>query len=284
MSGITDDTSFQAGRLIQWALRPKAIPFNEPEYRELIDRFVDQPSFRAVVRQFAEGLGLVILDVNDRGLFLGTRDDSVFAVKPNEFRGGRGSAEDRLLDGLVQIAIAATIYPRQQDLDEDSIEAKPPITCQEVDETLRRLCAEFKRRSEDEPDVPIDTIEQGLQEAWRVYESRPGLKTTQQGNISPNSTQGLIRRHLQELLDHGCFVMLQQGTTEMYRPTLRYQIQIRELAASQLYDKLRPFIDKVESRIDQSPTALAANAGADRAGSNRHSYVENAGRIDEENA
>ena len=78
--------------------------------------------------------------------------------------------------------------------------------------------------------------------------------------------------------------MLQQGTTEMYRPTLRYQIQIRELAASKLYDKLRPFIDKVESRIDQSPTALAANAGADRAGSNRHSYVENAGRIDEENA
>ena len=27
--------AFFAGRLIQWGLRPKAIPFNESEYREL---------------------------------------------------------------------------------------------------------------------------------------------------------------------------------------------------------------------------------------------------------
>jgi hypothetical protein len=241
MSPTPDDVSYSAGRLIQWALRPKAIPFNEPEYRELIDRYADQPSFRAAVRQFADGLGLIILETNDRGMFLGPKDDSVFAVKPSDFRGARGTAEDRLLDGLVQIAIAATIYPRQQDLDEDSIEAKPPITCQEVDETLRKLCAEFKRRSEDEPDVERDTIAQGLQEAWRVYESRPGLRTTQQGNVSPNSTQGLIRRHLQELMEYGCFVTSQQDGEERYRPTLRYQIQVRELAASKLYHEFRKF-------------------------------------------
>jgi hypothetical protein len=247
MANPDDTVPFQAGRLIQWALRPKAIPFNEPEYRELIDRFIDQPSFRGTVRQFTEGLGLVILEANDRGLFLGTQDESAFAVKPSEFRGGRGSAEDRLLDGLVQLAIAATIYPRQQDLDEDSIEAKPPISCEEIDETLRRFCAEYKRRSAAAPDVASDDIDQGMHEAWRVYESRPGLKTTQQGHISSSSTQGLIRRHLQQLVEHGCFIFSMQGTTEMYRPTLRYQVQVREMAASKVYRRLQEVISATES-------------------------------------
>jgi hypothetical protein len=273
MANLEDTVSFQAGRLIQWALRPKAIPFNEPEYRELVDRFIDQPSFRGTVRQFADGLGLVILEANDRGLFLGTQDDSAFAVKPSEFRGGRGSAEERLLDGLVQLAIAATIYPRQQDLDEDSIEAKPPISCEEVDETLRKLCAEYKRRSADGPDVARDDIDQGMQEAWRVYESRPGLKTTQQGNLSSNSTQGLIRKHLQQLVEHGCFIVSTQGTTEMYRPTLRYQIQVREMAASRVYKKLKEVVGTSDlmpndpSERGENDGEAAANAtGFHRAG------------------
>ena len=239
MSGGDENIAFASGRLIQWALRPRAIPFNEPDYRELVDRYIDQPSFREAVRQFADGLGLVVLEANDRGLFLGTQDDSVFAIKASEFRGGRGSAEDRLLDGLVQVAIAATIYPRQQDLVEDSIEAKPPITCGEVDETLRHLCAEFKRCAGDHPDVPSEEIEQGLQEAWRVYERRPSVRTTQQGALSQSSTQGLIRKHLQQLVEHGCFIVAQHGETEIYRPTLRYQIQVRELAATKLYQRVQ---------------------------------------------
>jgi hypothetical protein len=234
-----ENVAFACGRLIQWALRPRSIPFNEPEYRTLVDRYIDQPAFREAVRQFADGLGLVVLEANDRGLFLGTLDESVFAVKASEFRGGRGSAEDRLLDGLVQVAIAATIYPRQQDLDEDSMEAKPPITSAEVDETLRHLCAEFKRRAGDHPDVPSDEMEQGLQEAWRVYESRPSVRTTQQGALSQSSTQGLIRKHLQQLVEHGCFIVTTHGETEMYRPTLRYQIQVRELAATKLYQRVQ---------------------------------------------
>lgn len=260
MANPDDNISFQAGRLIQWALRPRSIPFNEPEYRELVDRFIDQPSFRATVKQFADGLGLVVLDANDRGLFLGTQDSSIFAVKPSEFRGGRGSAEDRLLDGLIQIAIAATIYPRQLDLDEDSMEAKPPISCEEVDETLRNLAAENKRRAADNPDLASHDIDQGLQEAWRVYESRPGLKTTQNGSLSANSTQGLIRRHLQQLVEHGCFIMSLQGTTAMYRPTLRYQIQVRQLAASRLYKEIAPLCGGSPSERTQPSPAGAQHA------------------------
>jgi len=251
-NGAENDDAYLAGRLIQWGLQAKAVPFNHEEYRELIDRYIDRPNFRALVRRVCKGLGLRVLDGNGRGLFLGTQDDSVFALKPSDFRGRSGSsAEERLLDGLVQVAIAATIYPRQQDLEEDSIEAKPPVTLSEVDETLRTLCAEHKRQAADDPDVDRDVIDRGLQEAWRVYESRPGVKTTQTGKLSPNSTQGLIRRHLQQLVEHGCFVVSRRGDTDLYRPTLRYQIQVKELAATRLYQSLQSLLDNpIETEVE----------------------------------
>jgi hypothetical protein len=249
---------YLAGRLIQWGLRPKVIPFNEPDYRELIERFIDRPTFRATVRELAEGLGLSVLQVSDRGIFLGPQQDSVFAQKPSDFRGGRSSADSRLLDGLVQIAIAATIYPRQQDLDEDALEAKPPITCQEVDEGLRKLCAEFKLRAAENPDAATDDLQQGFQEAWRVYESRPAVRTTSQGSLTLNSTQGLIRRHLQELVVHGCFNVSGQEPHEQFRPTLRYQILVKELASTTLYRRLQTLLDR-----SLQPHAPASAGGAD---------------------
>lgn len=252
----SNNEAYQAGRLIQWGLRVKTVPFNEEEYRELLDRYIDQPAFRTLVRQIAEGLGLQVLEATRRGLFLGPEDESVFGQKPSEFRGS-SSAEDRLLDGLVQVAVAATIYPRQQDLDEDTIEAKPPITAVEVDETLRTLCAGHKRRVRDEPDVVTDAVERGLHEAWRVYESRPGLKTTAKGNVSPHSTQALIRRHLQSLVDHGCFLVSRRGNAELYRPTLRYQLQVKELAATKLYSQVQSLLS------DTTAPAVAADGGAD---------------------
>lgn len=255
-----NDDAFRAGRLIQWALYVKAIPFNEPEYRELLDRYIDDSSFRNLVRRFGDGLGLTVLEANDRGLFLGTQDGSVFARTPSEFRGSRTSAEDRLLDGLIQVAIAATIYPRQQDLDENSLEAKRPVTVGEVDETLRILCAEHKRRAAESPDRASDEIDQGLHEAWRVYESRPGVKMTAQGNLSPASMQSLIRRHLQFLVDHGCFVMSGQGNSELYRPTLRYQIQVKELAATKLYQQLQCVMKDVQDDSNRSAISGGANA------------------------
>lgn len=255
-----NDDAFRAGRLIQWALNVRAIPFNEAEYRELLDRYIDDSSFRNLVRRFADGLGVIVLEANDRGLFLGTEDGSVFARTPSEFRGSRTGAEDRLLDGLVQVAIAATIYPRQQDLDEDSLEAKRPVTVGEVDETLRTLCAEHKRRAAENPDRASDEIDQGLQEAWRVYESRPGIKMTAQGNLSPASMQSLIRRHLQFLVDHGCFVRSGQGDSELYRPTLRYQIQVKELAATNLFRQLQCIMTDAHDDPNRSAISGGANA------------------------
>jgi hypothetical protein len=257
MSASEERAAFQAGRLIQWGLRPKANIFNEPECRELIDCYIDRPTFRGLVRELAEGLGLVILAANDRGLFLGTQEQSIFAQRPSDFRSGRVTADDRLLDGLAQVAIAATIYPRQRDLDEDALEAKPPITCHEVDEVLRRLCAEYKQRVADAPDAASDDLQRGFQEAWRVYEARPAARTTSQGGLALNSTQGLIRKHLQQLTEHGCFLISGQENHESFRPTLRYQILVQQLAATTLYRQLQSLLDG--QLVTSTPTPDGGN-------------------------
>ena len=260
MTSNDERQGFQAGRLIQWGLRPKALPFNEPEYRELIDCYIDRPQFRALVQELAEGLGLIVLTVSDRGLFLGTQDNSIFALRPSDFRSGRATADDRLLDGLIQVAIAAAIYPRQQDLDDDALEAKLPITCHEVDELLRKLCSEYKERAADDPDASTDDMQRGFREAWRVYEARPAARTTSQGNLALNSTQGLIRRHLHQLAEHGCFVVSGQEPNESFRPTLRYQILVKQLASTTLYRQLQSLLDRSSSTSADPRAAGASHA------------------------
>jgi predicted ArsR family transcriptional regulator len=69
----------------------------------------------------------------------------------------------------------------------------------------------------------------------------------------------LIRKHLQQLTEHGCFIAIEQGETEMFRPTLRYQIQVRELAAAKFYD-----------RLQKSVTGLAGDVGLPSDAGARH--------------
>ncbi|NVJ18862.1 hypothetical protein [Myxococcus sp. AM010] len=105
------DSVWHAGRLVQWGLRPLARPAQEAEYRELVEHYFDDSAFRTTVRELADGLGLHVLDVSEHGVVLAPMDDSIFALKPADFRPGSSKVDDRLLDGLAQIAIAATVFP-----------------------------------------------------------------------------------------------------------------------------------------------------------------------------
>ncbi len=237
MPNIRDD-AVRAGRLIQFALQPKATPFDEPEYRELLREYEDRSDYRSLVQAVSEGLGLAVLLVNERGLFLGTHEDSVFAQSPSAFRSGQVSGDDRLLDGLVELAIAATLFPRQRDLDDDVLEARPPITIADIDGTLRELVEALKQQQPEEPDAEADRLDQGLWEAWRVFESRPSYRKTNTGRPSANSTYRIIEQHLDRLSELGCFVADRLRDPVRYRPTLRYQVLVQELAATKLYSRV----------------------------------------------
>lgn len=235
---LTPHDFFQAGQLLGWALRVNKRPALEPGYQDLLRRYLEESLFREAVRELAQGLGLIVLDASEHGVALGPMPGSVFALRHAEFRKVE-RAEDRLLDGLVQLGIAVTVFPRARDLEEEATLARPPLTVQEVEDLLRSLCARFQESAKGQPDPSASEEEQGLIEAWRIFKRRQPTTDTKDGRRAPGTTLRIIEENLDRLCELGCFVRSQRGDAVRYQATWRYQVLVRDLAASSAYEKVR---------------------------------------------
>jgi len=231
-----------AGCLLQWALRPRARPTTDVEYRQLLERYLDSLPFREIVCAIAEGLGLQVVEVSSLGMVLAATGDSVFTMTATDYRSST-SADDRLLEGLVQIAIAATVFPRAQDLEEDPTIARPAITAEEVEATLRDICARLEETSSGQPDPSLEAQTTGLYEAWRVYHDKASAKTTSGTRASPATTTRFIERGLEFLQHQGCFIEETRRRRRAYRPTWRYQVMVQEWSASRMYEIVRALLE-----------------------------------------
>jgi hypothetical protein len=228
--------AFYAARLVQWGLRPQVRPLQEPEYRQLVGAYHDDSAFRAAVHGVADGLGLSVLDVGEHGIVLGVADDSAFAQRPSDFRPGQHGADMRLLDGLAQVAIATTVFPRARDLDEDPDLARPPITVAEVEAQMGRICDQLAAAAREDGDPAASDERRGLTEAWRVYRRFVTAQETKDSRQAPRSTRRIIGFALERLREFGCFVQVASVETGVWQPTRRYQVMVQRLAASQLYE------------------------------------------------
>ena len=226
-----------AARLVQWGLRVRARPAQEPDYKRLVDLYHDDPSFRTAVRAVADGLGLVLVDVGEYGAIVAPLEDSVFALRGADFRPTSTSVEDRLLDGLIQLAIAATVFPTPRDLEDDPAIARPPVTVAEIEDSLRALCERLAEQSRDQPD-PIQGME-GFEEAWRIYLRRLDAMETKDGSSARRTTRRLVETNLERLREHGGFVRDSRSEDATYQPTYRYQALVRELAANDALRRVR---------------------------------------------
>ncbi len=223
-----------AGRLIQWALQPRKHPAAEPEYRDLLARYHDHPPFRDAIQAIADGLKLHIVKVSAFGMVVAPSEDSIFAVAPLNYRPS-GSTDERLIDGLIQVAIIATIYSNAQDLEDDATLVRPPITVDDVEATLQNICNQLEERARSQPDPLIDDLEAGLYEAWRVYRDKAQAKTTEDGRSSTATTRGMISRGLEFLEKQGCLTYPSRNEPKQYRPTWRYQTMVQEWSAQHIY-------------------------------------------------
>ncbi len=230
---------FLAGRLIQWGLDPRSRPAQETEYQGLIERYLDREPFRRLVQEVSQGLGLLILDVGEHGLILAPAEESLFALRPAQFRPTSASTDDRLVDGLVQLAIAATIFPRDRDLDDDSSIARPATTVEEVEETLRTICQRLEEESRGRPDPSAAEEDIGLYEAWRVFKRRLSAMETRDDRKAPRTTRRVVEYGLDRLREFGCFTKAPQGDDLTFQPTYRYQVLVKQLAATGAFQALQ---------------------------------------------
>lgn len=239
----TRDPVWHAGRLVQWGLRPLARPAQEPEYRELVERYYDDGGFRATVRELADALGLHLLDVSEHGVVLAPLDESIFALKPADFRAGSSKVDDRLLDGLAQIAIASTVFPRARDLDEDPDVVRAPVTIDEVEALLRRLCEHLSEEARGAPDPDATDERRGLTEAWRVYMQRLETIETRDSRKAMRATRRVIEYALDRLREFGCVTQVRQGSEPAWQPTRRYQVMVQQLAGTALFQLVREALE-----------------------------------------
>jgi hypothetical protein len=231
-----------AAQLIALGMRPKQLPSRDATYAELVTRYSQDDPFKALVHAVASGLGLLVLAVSKQtGIVLAAQEESVFEIKMDEYArrtsvGGRRSAE-KVVHGIIHMAVAALGYPRPDDLANDTYIGR--VSVEQVDAMVREACRvlDERARSADQNNDPLEDSPD-LERAWRAYARKPSAATTRDGRITADSTRGMVTKAMKFLADQGFLHSIngEQGGT--YRTTPRYQVQVRELAAVRAFDEL----------------------------------------------
>jgi hypothetical protein len=231
-----------ANRLLALGLRPKQLPSKDPDYAALVERYNRDDEFTATVQQAAAGLGLLVLEVGTRtGAVLAATEDSVFQIKMDDYSrraafGGKRSVE-KLLHGVIHLAVAALGFPRPDDLANDSYVGR--VSVEQVDGAVRETCRKLHERAaaaETDGD-PLDGAPE-LERVWRTYLRRPEVAQTKDGRIAPDTTRGMVGKALRFLAEEGMLTQVGSEQGGIYRTTPRYQVQVRELASLRAFDEL----------------------------------------------
>lgn len=260
-TGLTPGDVADASRLVSFGLRPKLLPARDLEYAELVRRYRDEPAFARLADAVAAGLGLVVLEVSTRaGMAVAAAEGSPFSVRLGEYsRRAASDATDRFLHGLAHLAVAATAYPRPQDLADDAYIGR--ITVNGVDAFVRQACRRLEERAREAGEnTDPATAAPGLEAAWRVYSRRSATGATKDARRLAGSSTGIVGRAVAFLVDSGFLHRTGEDSGGTYRTTARYQLQVRELAASSAMAELLEL--GVVPVADGTPTLLPPD-GAD---------------------
>ncbi|MFJ5927899.1 hypothetical protein ACIQF6_35425 [Kitasatospora sp. NPDC092948] len=246
MTDRASDTDCEnAARLISHGLRVRKTPHRDSDYLRLARRYQRDPAFRSVTDRVARGLGLAVLGIETGtdAVVLAALDNSVFETRIEDYarrakyRGTRGDHE-KVLHGVIHLAIAALAFPRPDDLARDGFIGRVGIEI--VDTTVRDVCRKLQQRAaveaEIEPETPTDTPE--LEEVWRVYSRRPEASRTKDSRAAMNSTRAMVGRALNFLTESGFLTAVGEASEGNYRTSSRYQLQVRELAATNAFQEL----------------------------------------------
>lgn len=239
---LSQEDVTDAARLLALGMRPKLLPARDLTYAELVKRFAEDDAFRELTEAIAEGFGLAVLAISHRtGVVLGPATDSLFEQRLEDYarRAVMGERRDleKVLHGLAHMAIAALAFPRPDDLANDTYVGR--VSAEQVDSVVRDACEELaaKAAAAEETEDPLDAAPE-LERVWRAYLRRPETALTKDGRVAPGTTRGVITKALRFLADQGFLIRTSNEYGGTYRSTPRYQVQVRELAAQQVFAEL----------------------------------------------
>ncbi len=221
--------------LLNKGLSPRASALRgDVDYRQLLAHYRADPEFRQLVDDLAPMLGLRVIDVLDHAIVLAPLGpESVFAATLTDLRQGLGEMPRGAL-ALVHIAIAATFFPTAAVLTgaQDDF-AEVSATPARVAAVLSDHCGRLEAEAGDDPDL----AEAGLAEAWRELARLPVARPDGSQRATLSSLAGMVKLVLNQLEEHGMVQTLDTAEGETYIPTPRYRLQVRELAANELFER-----------------------------------------------
>jgi hypothetical protein len=241
---VTSADVHQAARLVSLALQPKLTAARDVDYGRLLRLYRNDGAFHALVEAVAGGLGLAILDATDMQLVVVAAADyeyaSPFAYHLGDFYADLrigSSLSERLMHGLIQVAIAAWCFPDPARLD-DPRRTPPPLNVIVFERWLRDQAKQAAKAASTDPLANADE----LTPVWDAYIYLPPFLPGSGGSDakpSGRSAAGKIRASLDLLADHGLMRKLDDVDGGTFQATARYRIHVRELAGPVALERLR---------------------------------------------
>ncbi|MDD9945459.1 MAG: hypothetical protein OXU20_30725 [Myxococcales bacterium] len=234
-------TTEDAAQLVGFGLQPRLRPAESPAYAELLQRYRTEQGLREHTALVARGLGLVVLGETDHGLVLGAQDDGPFSLRLSDYRRSGLSVQERMLHGLIQLAIAAWCFPTAQALDDPDAVLGTRVSTHKLVDYLVGLCEELKDRTEADPEHGSPE----LQEAWRSVLSRA---ETRDGRRAPTTLVGMVAYALEFLERGGLMRRVSDSDGGTWQALGAYRLQVRELAAHALAEAVRDAAGSLRSK------------------------------------
>lgn len=230
MSGYESDAS----KLIYKALHINLSPVNDLEYRALLGRYREEVDFARAVSDIAGGLELMILDFSERGLILAPRRrDTRFSLRLSDLRQNL-SSESKVALAMAHLAISAVFFPTNDWIDDDSRIPLPATVSRFRDALLA-----VTNRLADSVETSADS--QDLSLGWQYLKRLPAAIPNAE-RASTNSIEGFIKLALRQMLEFGLVQRVRESedeTQEVYTPTYRLRVQLREHTLPQLFEIAR---------------------------------------------
>ena len=214
------------GRLIALGLRPRQTPARNADYAALVARWHADDVFAGEVAAVAGAQGLRILECSRiHGLVLAAADDeSPYAMRVDDYL--KVTAEQRLLHGFVQLAIALAAYPTAADLEAD--DRIPTVRGEDVAALVARLVARIR---ESMPGEDPRTDEPLLEPLYRVLARAPDAKKAADDRSNPRTYVGAVRKALNVLAEQG-LADADPGRPDTWRMRTRYRLHVLDAAGS----------------------------------------------------
>jgi hypothetical protein len=96
----------------------------------------------------------------------------------------------------------------------------------------------LEEASRDSPDPSAAEEDIGLYEAWRVFNRRLRAMETRDDRKGQRTTLRAVEYGLDKLREFGCFTKVFQGDVVSFQPTYRYQVLVKQVAATAAFQAL----------------------------------------------